>query len=526
MVITFLLLNTALHYFENNFQCLRITKQSSFERRILTSVMEHKQVRQRLMKAAEAGDISLLYGCIQDYPKILDSIDETPFVDTPLHIAVSAGHAHFALEMMKLKPSFGGKLNPQGLSPLDLALRKKEGLSSSDPTLPNREALSPEDLALRNRLTLTIRRLINFDKELIRIKGRESFTPLHYVAKKGDIDLLAEFLCACPESILDRTIRDETAVHIAVKNSKLQAFKVLLGFLHRIRKHHHVLGWKDDEGNTVLHIAVSTSQTKIVKSLLQKKSLRNNIKIDLDKNAKNLEGQTALDIATTVVNPGEAEREIKKALVRAGASKSTSLPKDCSFAEFLMSPQWIIEDFTQKWFYQLRELTMETRNAILIVAVLIATATFQAILSPPGGVLGGTGDNNNQLTTNENHINATIMSTTTNNNLIPTNNVSYINATIFTNTAITNTSTTVDPSKRVLFKITKFNAPITYGTFFTIFYSLNTTCFLASVAAILCLLPLQYFSLFLHIPLFLLMLSYGASFAEIGGNAFRCCSIY
>ncbi|KAF5935784.1 hypothetical protein HYC85_026913 [Camellia sinensis] len=211
--------------------------------------MEHQQVRQRLMKAAEAGDISLLYGCIQDYPKILDSIDETPFVDTPLHIAVSAGHAHFALEMMKLKPSFGGKLNPQGLSPLDLALRKKEGLS-------------PEDLALRNRLTLTIRRLINFDKELIRIKGRESFTPLHYVAKKGDIDLLAEFLCACPESILDRTIRDETAVHIAVKNSKLQAFKVLLGCLHRIRKHHHVLGWKDDEGNTLLHIAVSTSQTK------------------------------------------------------------------------------------------------------------------------------------------------------------------------------------------------------------------------------------------------------------------------
>ncbi|KAF5935783.1 hypothetical protein HYC85_026912 [Camellia sinensis] len=65
----------------------------------------------------------------------------------------------------------------------------------------------------------------------------------------------------------------------------------------------------------------------IVKSLLQKKSLRN-IKINLDKNAKNLEGQTALDIATTVVNPGEAQREIKKALVRAGASKSTSLPED------------------------------------------------------------------------------------------------------------------------------------------------------------------------------------------------------
>ncbi|KAF5936492.1 hypothetical protein HYC85_027621 [Camellia sinensis] len=164
--------------------------------------------------------------------------------------------------MMRLMPSFGNKLNPQGVSPLDLALQSREGLSPSDPDLQKMEELSSEDRDLRNRITLTISRLINFDKELIRVKGRGSFTPLHYVAEKGDIDLLAEFLLACPESIMDRTIRDETALHIAVKNSKLQAFKVLLGWLRRIRKHHRVLGWKDDEGNTLLHIAVSTSQTQ------------------------------------------------------------------------------------------------------------------------------------------------------------------------------------------------------------------------------------------------------------------------
>ncbi|THG14653.1 hypothetical protein TEA_023846 [Camellia sinensis var. sinensis] len=223
--------------------------------------MENQQVRQRLMEAAETGDINLLYGCIQDYPKILKRIDKIPFVDTPLHIAASTGHAHFALERIRLMPSFGKKLNPQGLSPLDLALQSREGLSPSDPDLQKMEELSPKDLDLRNRITSTISRLINFDKELIRVKGKGSFTPLHYVAEKGDIDLLAEILCACPESIMDRTIRDETALHIAVKNSKLQAFKVLLGCLRRIHKR-HVLGWKDDEGNTLLHIAVSTSQTQ------------------------------------------------------------------------------------------------------------------------------------------------------------------------------------------------------------------------------------------------------------------------
>ncbi|KAF5959086.1 hypothetical protein HYC85_000295 [Camellia sinensis] len=161
--------------------------------------------------------------------------------------------------------------------------------------------------------------------------------------------------------------------------------------------------------------------TSVVKSLLQKKRLVQ--KIDLDKNAKNLEGRTALDIATTVLNPGEVEREIKEALDHAGALKSTSLPEDYRFAEFFKSPQMRIERFTRLLFYQGRELTMEMRNAILVVAVLIATATFQAILSPPGGIVRGTGDNNNLLSTNENHINATIMSTNTNNDLIPTNNM-------------------------------------------------------------------------------------------------------
>ncbi|KAI8015816.1 Ankyrin repeat-containing protein BDA1 [Camellia lanceoleosa] len=97
--------------------------------------MENQQVQQRLVEAAKVGDINLLYGCIHDYPKILDSIDEIHFVNTPLHIATSAGHAQFALEMMRLMPSFGKKLNPQELSPLDLALQSREGLRPSDPDL-------------------------------------------------------------------------------------------------------------------------------------------------------------------------------------------------------------------------------------------------------------------------------------------------------------------------------------------------------------------------------------------------------
>ncbi|KAI7989637.1 Ankyrin repeat-containing protein BDA1 [Camellia lanceoleosa] len=90
----------------------------------------------------------------------------------------------------------------------------------------------------------------------------ESFTPLHYVAEKGDIDLLDKFLLACLESIMDRTIRDETALHIVVKNSKLEACKVLLGWL-RMSLNLQLLNLKDEKGNTVMYIAVSNSQTEV-----------------------------------------------------------------------------------------------------------------------------------------------------------------------------------------------------------------------------------------------------------------------
>ncbi|KAI7996845.1 Ankyrin repeat-containing protein BDA1 [Camellia lanceoleosa] len=162
-----------------------------------------------------------------------------------------------------LKPSFGKKLNPEGLSPLHLALQNKH--------------------------SETVRRLVQFDSKLIRVEGREGLTPLHFVAKTDDQDdLLSEFLHVCPSSINDVTIHKETALHIAVKSCSPNAVKALLKWLRKTYKR-EVLCWTDKGGNTVLHTAVSTSQPEIVKLLMKE--------IYMDKNAKNLEQFTALGIA-------------------------------------------------------------------------------------------------------------------------------------------------------------------------------------------------------------------------------------
>ncbi|KAL7188458.1 hypothetical protein ACSBR1_038336 [Camellia fascicularis] len=377
-----------------------------------------------LMAAARVGNINDLYARIQSKPDILNGMNEELFVETPLHVAALVGQIDFALEILRLKPSFGKKLNPEGLSPLHLALQNKH--------------------------FETMRRLVKFDSELIRVKGREGLTPLHFVAKTDDQDnLLSEFLDVCSSSINDVTIHEETALHIAVKSSSPKAVKVLLKWLRKTYKG-EVLCLTDKGGNTVLHTAVSTSQPEIVKLLVKE--------IYMDKNAKNLEQLTALEIAATLPND-EAKTEIKNTLGHSGAFKRSSIVSD--LGEFLKSPRQWFQALIGQIIQEQREMSMDMRNTILVVAVLIATATFQAVLQPPGGVKNNYSAPSHPSNTTHNYSNGTITTT----NFISTN-ITHFNATIFTNT--TDNDTNTDPAEIMLTK------SMTYGSFFINFFTLNT----------------------------------------------------
>ena len=186
---------------------------------------------------SQRGDIDNFYNLIKnDNVKLLEHIDEIPFASTPLHKSASSGHIPFSIEMMKLKPSFISKLDLDGHTPIYYALK--------------------------NGHTKLVRQLLQLNADLVRVKEKECMTPLHYAAKTNDnIALLENFLSVCPDSITDLTTRNETALHIALKNDNLGAFKFLVGWL--LRKWPYwrkILEQKDVEGNTVLHIAVSINQ--------------------------------------------------------------------------------------------------------------------------------------------------------------------------------------------------------------------------------------------------------------------------
>ncbi|KAL7167085.1 hypothetical protein ACSBR2_037706 [Camellia fascicularis] len=422
-----------------------------------------------LMEAARAGNINDLYARIQLKPDILNGMNEELFVETPLHVAASAGQTDFALEILRLKPSFGKKLNPEGLSPLHLALQNKH--------------------------SETVRRLVKFDSELIRVKGREGLTPLHFVAKTDDPDdLLSKFLDVCSSSINDVTIHEETALHIAVKSFSPKAVKVLLKWLRKTYEG-EVLCLTDKGGNTVLHTAVSTSQPEIVKLLVKE--------IYTDINAKNLQKLTALDIAKALPNGTEIETTLR----HARALKRSSVVGD--LGEFLKSPRQWFQALIGRIIHARREMSMDMRNMILVVAVLIATATFQALLQPPGGVMRDNNTPSPPSNTTHIYINGTITTV----NFISTN-ITHFNDTIFTDNTDTdtNTDTTDNPAEIMLTK------SMTYESFFFNFFTLNTICFLASITAMIFVLPMQLSSFMLHIPLLFLIVSYGIAFYSISPN--------
>ncbi|XP_039156305.1 ankyrin repeat-containing protein BDA1 isoform X2 [Eucalyptus grandis] len=278
---------------------------------------------EQLQRAAEDGDIDKLYARL-------------------------ASETLFAMEIATLRPSLARKLNHLGLSPMHLALQ--------------------------NGQVQTVRALMTVDVDLIRVKGRGRVTPLHYAAEIEADVLLAEFLSACPSSIEDLTSRCETAVHVAVKNGKLNSVKVLVGWLMRV-KMEEILNWNDEDGNTVLHIATLTNQPEVIKLLIGRMNV----------NAKNFEGLTALDIFYERFQHNNKE-EVGKILRNANAKRASSLSGVTGLSDHL-SRQLTFSELQDRFLNVLGNgsNTKSPRDMILVVAGLVAAATYQAVLSPPGG---------------------------------------------------------------------------------------------------------------------------------------------
>uniref|UniRef100_A0A803NH61 Uncharacterized protein n=1 Tax=Cannabis sativa TaxID=3483 RepID=A0A803NH61_CANSA len=190
----------------------------------------------RLFEASLNGDVGELHQLIKENPLILADYSLVSPHENPLHVATKAMKLSYVKEIVKLKPEFVKELNKDGFRPLDIA-----------------SALGHVEIVkvLIKGTTTT--------SNLCRLKGRDGRTAIHYAAMSGKIEVIDVLISSCKECVEDLTCVGETSLHLAVKFNKFQAFTNLVEWIQRIGEE-EIVNWGDNDGNTVLHLAVATKQ--------------------------------------------------------------------------------------------------------------------------------------------------------------------------------------------------------------------------------------------------------------------------
>ncbi|KAK6240144.1 hypothetical protein QUC31_005613 [Theobroma cacao] len=281
----------------------------------------------RLFEASRSGHISAFHSLLGEDPFLLDRVALNS-VDNPLHISTLAGQTEITKAIVSRKPAFARELNENGFSPMHVASAKGH--------------------------IEIIRELMRVGYDICLLKGKDGKVPLHCAALKGRVDVVKELVGACPESVKEPTAFGETALHLAVKSNQIEAARI---------------------------IGLLIGQEAVVS--------RVNV------NAINSSGFTPKDVLDLLLQSGGDcyDIQIHQIFQQAGAVKARDITTGPAHVQteaenFNKKQKLLSPSSWNQWKELMKEVTessTDTQNALMVVAVLIATITYQAILSPPSG---------------------------------------------------------------------------------------------------------------------------------------------
>ncbi|XP_062084448.1 protein ACCELERATED CELL DEATH 6-like [Humulus lupulus] len=206
------------------------------------------------------------------------------------------------------------------------------------------------------------------------LKDKEGMSALHIAAKEGHVQVMKEIIFHKPEACDLVDNRGWTPLHIAVFSGKLSVVKYILN----TPALEFMLNDADKEGNTPLHLAAGLQYKRIINALV------NDYRVD--KRATNLKYLKPIDIVRTNVNIGEFSRcwFVKKLEQQGGQESLQSI--------IYRVEQWnLLVNSVDPHHHHLMEKAIKSdrlkkiSDTHLLVAALIATVTFTAAFTIPGG---------------------------------------------------------------------------------------------------------------------------------------------
>ncbi|CAA2972947.1 ankyrin repeat-containing BDA1-like, partial [Olea europaea subsp. europaea] len=230
-------------------------------------------------------------------------------------------------------------------------------LIKDDPFLMKAVALSrgetPLHIACMAGNLSFAKEVLNLSPEFAKELSHDGFSPLHIAAGNGDIEIVKELLIRDRSLCMVKGNEMRIPLHYAVIKGRIEVIKELLSANEgSIRK-------ATARGENSLHLAVKNNQFETFKSLAV--YLKTNNREDIF-NEKDARGNTILHLAVSRKQYEVVELMLDENFVRKG----------------------LLEEYFK--FDKAKETPSEVRSVLLVVATLITTATYQAVLSPPGGV--------------------------------------------------------------------------------------------------------------------------------------------
>ncbi|KAL6123416.1 hypothetical protein ACLB2K_075938 [Fragaria x ananassa] len=395
---------------------------------ISKQLSESDQTR-RLFESSQTGNVQVLHQLLAENQLLLHSVSLASR-GSPLQVAAVAGHVDFVKEIVRLKPAFAEELNQDGFSPMHIAaangfleiLRELLTVDSKLSQLKGRDQWTPlHYAAVRGRVGI-IREMVLACPDSVEHVTVQGETVFHLAVRNSQFEAVRVLVTLVREigklNVLQmKDHLGNTVLHLAtwkkqhqvvdwldhigtglacalevnnVNQSGLTALDLLLIFpseagdremveLVRQRNKLDILNMKDNNGNSVVQCLLAINGTSTPATL--------------DVNSTNQSGLTALDLLL-IFPSGAGVLEIDGILRGSGALRARdivhtnhnhtvlSFPAENQH-NLQTDPKNLVEYFK---FKRGRDSPDDARNVLLVVAVLVATVTYESALNPAGGL--------------------------------------------------------------------------------------------------------------------------------------------